>query len=196
MKKIFIVVLAIIAISPVGNAFAVPAPDPDPVDVDWTNNGTTAAYTVESNGSTTAKNSFDLLTETPWIYVKLPAYTLLDPNDKAKDTTLFSTWNIGSTPAEATANASDSYPATSTPALAFWLSPSNWSSIKQVGAWSISGIDYAFIKAGNAKQSGSFIGDGGAVSFSVTPEPISMALFGLGAGVLGLAGVRRKKKIL
>lgn len=31
---------------------------------------------------------------------------------------------------------------------------------------------------------------------TVTPEPVSMALFGLGAGVLGLAGARRRKKLI
>ena len=72
--------------------------------------------------------------------------------------------------------------------LNYWQSLSNWDSIKQVGHWEV--------KAFWNNPSGSYGNEAFCFTVNgptVTPEPVSMALFGLGAGALGLTRLRRKK---
>jgi len=72
----------------------------------------------------------------------------------------------------------------------FRLTPPDWNTVKQPGLWTLNGffdvfadVDHSLFKSGSDTY-----------SFTVTPEPVSMALFGLGAGALGLASRFRKKK--
>lgn len=133
-------------------------------------------YTVDSIGSTVEKNTFSL-SETPFLFVKLP------PVNNERYGEVFTNWIFGS-------SVQDS--ANTTGILGqekFWLSPLNWSSIAQPGTWLIDG-SYFIIKESNdsLKKFGNT-----SYNFTVTPEPISMMLFGLGGAVLGLVGLRRKK---
>ncbi len=190
MKKIVAVSLAILALHS-SQAFAA---------VNWTNDATHAAFTVDGNGSTTAKTNFGW-DETPWLYVLLPGYSTDSPSLKANTTLLQDKWNFGDrTAVDGNANTSEAYGATQTVSgdkLDFWVSPTNWTTIRQAGSWEIYDIFYQFKNGANLRQEGAFTGNSGIVNFTVngptvTPEPVSMALFGIGAGALGLKRFRRK----
>ena len=59
----------------------------------------------------------------------------------------------------------------------FWLIPIDWNSIKAVGDWTIFGTyqyNYFCVPVQQGSQK---------TTMTVTPEPVSMALFGLGADV-------------
>ena len=178
--------------------------------VNWTNDATHAAYTVDSEGSTTSKSSFGW-DETPWLYVKIPSYPSTSVTARSNRTYLSDNWNFGDRGSvEARLTSAKIYPLTPTvtgDGLDFWVSPLNWTSIRQAGAWEIYDINYKFerrvpgIRGAtiiSILQQGDFIGDSGIVNFSVgspvvTPEPASMSLFGLGAGVLALSKRRKLK---
>lgn len=164
MKKILIILAGLMFIAPL--AFAAP------VQEDFRK-----FYTVDSIGSIVEKNTFSL-SETPYLFVKLP------PVNNERYGEVFTNWIFG---ASVLGNANE------TGVLGqekFWLSPLNWNSITQPGTWLIDG-GYFIIKQSNdsLKKFGN-----ASYNFTVTPEPISMTLFGLGASVLGLSGLRKRKK--
>jgi hypothetical protein len=193
MKKMIMIAMAMLFLAT--PAFAATT------TVNWVDDATHEAYTVGSYGSTAPQSDFTR-NETPWLYVKLPSYTLTGGNNKVDDLYLRDKWNFGTrTIVDATLSGiptGGTFSSTLTPPTEYWVSPTNWSTDpsfhNQVGTWEIYDIFYQFRRSGTEKQEGSFTGNGGVVNFNVVPEPVSMVLFGLGAGVLGLAQLRRKKK--
>lgn len=125
-------------------------------------------YTVDSNGSTTPKSVFGP-DETPWLYMHLSG---LDSGVQS----VGASWWIDS---ESNAHFEGTNPSTSSE---YWFSPSNWDTIIKTGAWTINAAYYA--------SDSKF--DMGQTSFTVTPEPLSVSLFLLGAGALAL----RRRKIV
>ena len=124
-------------------------------------------YTTDSNGSTTAKSTFSL-NETPWLYVKV--------SDAVKNIT--STWWN-----DPNGNSYDASLPGST-ATTKWLTLSDWNTVKTPGNWDINGS--VFYRNGVCETA--------ATKFTVTPEPISTALFLLGGATLGLGAYRKRKQ--
>lgn len=118
-------------------------------------------YTVSSSGSTIEKSDFRYDNETPFLYVKLS-----DPGLSFKA----AWWNDPS---------SDSYFTSEGPSAnqETWLSLSNWDSVKEHGLWTING---SFLSAGAPLDSGT-----ASYQFTVSPEPVSSALFIIGGLALG-----------
>ncbi|MFH0985867.1 MAG: PEP-CTERM sorting domain-containing protein [Candidatus Omnitrophota bacterium] len=117
-------------------------------------------------------------------------YSLFDEVDTSRTLNLTRVWKYGT---ETIATQQESYfdgdgTDYGSGSLEIWKGLDNWtgvSGVRKAGDWTVNtewgynGSDYTeFAKS----------------SFTVTPEPVSMVLFGLGAGVLGLAQFRRKKK--
>ena len=125
-----------------------------------------STYTVGSSGSTTAKTTFGL-NETPFLYMKLP-------DDKVNFASSF--WH-----------APDSmvYFASQGPGSTAerWISLTSWDTVKKVGDWSID--SNVFYSSGVTATS--------AASFTVTPEPLSTALFLVGGVPIALNLYRRRK---
>ena len=172
MKKILIAVFASLVISSPVNA----AVEVDPISF----------YTVADSVSTALKNTF-VLGETPWLYVHIPDQY----NGNSNWTPIVaSLWNHGWTFGfdQVTGAKGD---------REFHLSLDNWGNKEKLGTWTINGgyaywNDNCLIRQyGDERTTFTVVAQGPG---TVTPEPISMALFGLGAGVLGLAGARRKRK--
>lgn len=112
--------------------------------------------------------------ETPFVYLRLKDI------DKKEDLNISYVWTHGSD--SYTQNESYSHIAS----LKNWQDLDIWNSVRATGLWTVS-------------TSWGYLGKGCDLitrtsTFSVTPEPFSMVLFGLGAGVLGLAKLRRKKQ--
>lgn len=157
-----------------------------------------AFYTVDSNGSTTQKTEFDINGSAPWLYADLVGSTGIETGD-------FGPWlGFGWKPV----GAAGDYPIgiqgpPSTDKI--WLAPSEieWDSKKALGDWQIdsyiSGIDAIIIYGVGVGTIYSFQGESAYFSVTngvtVTPEPASMALFGLGAGALALTRRRKKTKV-
>ncbi len=160
-----IISLFVLTILFVPAAFAVPAESNFP-----------QFKTVDADGSTTVKNEFGW-DETPWVY------GLTDAVSANRHAHVQTEWYFNSS-LLGTAN-EDGPNQQNT----FWFTPLNWNSIKQAGVWTVKGyfqVDdapHTLFKSGADQH-----------TFTVTPEPISMALFGLGAGALGLKRMRRKKQ--
>jgi hypothetical protein len=174
MKKILFVVFAftlILSVSPAG----ADAP-PDFIDI----------YTVDADGSTAAKSSYDI-SQTPWLYLHIPGQY-----NAGTDWTpiVGANWSLNSDPNHFSITMKSGVKTTD---REFWLTPLNWNSIKSLGDWSIYAGYVYFNSTFTPQQTSSGIQNG--ATLTITPEPISMALFGLGAGVLGLAGFRRRKKL-
>lgn len=167
----------------------------------------TVADTYSENGSATLDDVFNTSNgENPWLKLVLPTDITSYTNWANRDGKVDTTWYYGSTKMfDINENPSGAAKAKDT----FWLSPSVgtlkngpntvlWDNLKlNYGAWHIDAT-YEWNLGGGNKIKGD-----ASIPFSltnvtastVTPEPISMALFGLGAGVLGLAGIRRKKSL-
>lgn len=130
----------------------------------------TDLYTVGSDGSTIQKTTFGL-DETPWLYMHLP--------DLGGSLAAEATWW--------TAPDSSSYYAGTAPSgnQDVWITPSGWDSVKQTGTWNIDAL--YFTSAGKLES--------GQANFTVTPEPVSVTLFLLGAGGMLLQRSKRKKLV-
>jgi hypothetical protein len=125
-------------------------------------------YTVGSSGSTAAKDTFGF-DETPFLYMKLP-------EDDFNFASSF--WHA---PSSSTHFASDG-PSTTGER---WISLTDWNNVKEVGDWTID--SNVFYSNGAAATS--------VASFTVTPEPLAMALFFVG-GVPIAANLYHKRKKL
>jgi hypothetical protein len=141
------------------------------------------AYTVASDNSTTEVTSFDIDGAAPWLYLRLPASPHASGNSSVD-----SHWFFNPEVSEQFASGD---PGDTDLQRDFWL-PSDlvWDSNKAVGDWH---IDASFFWNGPGTGANDVIGNQ-TVNFTVTPEPVSVALFGMGAGALGLTRLRRKKK--
>ena len=129
--------------------------------------------TFENN--THKETTFELKDETPFVYLRLKHL------DKKEDLSINYVWTHGTDTYKQTETYSD------IASLKNWQSLDIWNSVRAVGDWTVI-------------TSWGYLGKGCDMitktsRFSVvTPEPVSMILFGLGAGVLGLSRLRRKKK--
>lgn len=184
MKKTIAIAIAILALATPAFATA-----PQDLTQDFSN----YAYTVTGNSSTTAQPDYNV-GDTVWLYLGVPDASPSISGWVPSKTNLTSTWidpSSVSTPVNFTGGAG-----TYNTADQYWLS---LGPVTAAGVWTINNISYQFMPGtGGQKQHGIYTGS--AVNFNVnaptvTPEPISMALFGLGASVLGLAGVRRRKTV-
>lgn len=125
-----------------------------------------------SNTSATQVSSYDI-SKTPYLYVRLSS---------AADVSLFSFWgNSGDMHATFTSN-----PSTGSQ-QDFFLTPADWSTVKSTGNWDVFG---QYIT-----QQGEICPDCAYTSFVVTPEPMSMVLYGMGGLPLALRFVRRRKVV-
>lgn len=128
--------------------------------------GFDALYTTDDDKSTVAKTTFDW-DELPWLYLNVSGAA-------GKLLTASSTWTSpGGTPYVAGDELMGSK---------MWLAfVSDWSSIRATGVWN---IDANYSYSGGSGT--------GSTTFTVTPEPLSSALFLFGGLVLA-AGYRKKK---
>jgi len=134
-----------------------------------------AIFTTDSYGSTTPKTSFGW-NETPWLYVKLTSAAL----------NVTSSWwlnpSLNPLASVIESGARDE----------FWLTPvdqygnSIWDSIKALGTWTIN-AEAHFATIPMDKNTGSTI-------FTVTPEPVSSALFLIGGAALAGSKLYRSNR--
>jgi len=158
---------------------------------------------VTGNGSTTTQPSdptylpsdphfglskyFNYETDDPWLYLKLPA---APTSGSPTHSSILTKWYYIDPVLGAVHKEDISGGANDLTTLDFWFTPADWDTIKIKGEWKVDAT-YNWLNNGNAvKRTGT-----GSVHF-LTPEPVSMSLFGLGAGVLGLTRLRKKKKSL
>ena len=123
---------------------------------------------VGSDGSSTVKTIFGF-DETPFLHLHLPSNAL-------NFTTSF--WNAPSSASYFTSHG----PSTDQDV---WFSLVNWNTIREKGLWNVN-AGVLFAQGGSASDQ---------TSFTVTPEPMSAALFVVGGLTLALAS-RRKKNAL
>jgi len=130
---------------------------------------------VGSSGSTVEQTVFGW-DETPYLYVKLPRVGVYADIE----TDWFSP--------EASSYEADK--AVVLPGIlgskSQWISLSNWNDVKQVGTWNVSGA-YEYLLPCSTGE--------GVASFVVTPEPVSLLLYGLGGLPLAAHLTRRKKTV-
>ena len=140
-------------------------------------------FTVDSDGSTTEKDTF-ALSETPWAFGHVPG---VGANRHAAVQTdwFFNSVLMGEADLTGGSGVND-----------FWATPLNWDSIKQAGDWTLKGFfqvhedsDNSIFRTGNNTYFFTV-----APAPTVTPEPVSVALFGLGAGALGIHSRLRKRQ--
>lgn len=152
-----------------------------------------AIYTVSSNGSTDSVTDFNIDGPAPWLYVDLLGPLGQSSNDLGPFIT------AGWVPNGAADYAFFQF-VDSANGDKFWLAPTltEWDSKKALGDWHIDSFLTNFVgtfaENGGIGVGNFFTTQGDTVNFTVTPEPASMALFGLGAGALGLTRLRRKKR--
>ncbi|MFH0985864.1 MAG: PEP-CTERM sorting domain-containing protein [Candidatus Omnitrophota bacterium] len=191
---LFVVTVTLSVMSSAAYAASLKSPQA-PKPIDYTADFT-SADTYQDNGSTTLEDHFNTsLGESPWLKLVLSGDNdYEDWNSPSRNSSVTTDWFFGDTKMFSinTNGGSDKTKDT------YWLSPSTdllqgtgltWNDLKNnYGAWHIN-ASYEWKFAGNTVT-----GTANNIPFTMTPEPISMVLFGLGAGVLGLAQVRRKKK--
>jgi hypothetical protein len=134
-------------------------------------------FSVDADGSQTKKNSFSE-TETPW------AFGQFDGVGANRYANFQTDWYFNSSllgEADRTGGNGEH---------SLWATPSNWSSIKKEGKWTILG----FFQVRNSSDDSIFKTGSNSHSFTVTPEPASFALFAFGAGALGFMRRRSSKK--
>ncbi len=161
------------------------------VEMDFIDNFTTSdSFNTGSGpanpfGNPQPKNSFDL-SENPYLYLETPQNNFADPF--ALNATTLSKWYFGGAEKYSVGGPGDLNQ------NEFFFTPNNWDSIKQVGLWTIDSSYelHPLLNPGELTAFGGSVATFSVTSPTVTPEPISMALFGLGAGVLALT--RRRKK--
>lgn len=137
-------------------------------------------HTTADNSSTTLKDTFTT-SETPWLYVDVPAR----PDSGSKKLTIDALWFYGlEAAARGTSTFNDGNTADDTQ---FLQAPLTWSTITQAGDWRVDAV-YTWKNGNTINRTGT-----GSFNFTVTPEPVSMALFGMGAGALGLTSLRRRR---
>ena len=193
-KILFVLFVATVSLGSLSAAaYAVPKETPTPIayTADFI-----SADTYQSNGSTMLDDSFNTsLGESPWLKLVLPGNNGYEDWDSpSRNSSVSTDWYFGDTKMFSinTNGGSDKTKDT------YWLSPSadqlqgsslSWNDLKtNYGAWHID-ASYEWKFSGNTVT-----GSVKNIPFTLTPEPVSMVLFGLGAGVLGLAQIRRKKK--
>ena len=126
------------------------------------------------NLSETAKTQFGW-DETPYLFLWLPIV------DATKTLNITNIWKFGNTVVD-TQNLTSSI----TP-LKDWFTLSDWLTERQVGDWSVTttwGYDDSKYKICCQET-----------KFTITPEPISAALFLIGAGFFGASRFRKNKNI-
>lgn len=135
---------------------------------------------VGSNTSKVLQSSFNLA-ETPYLYYKLSPNTV--------GSKVFSFWlsplSNTSLATEITSIAPD-IDAPFDPVSQGWVSLANWGSIpdsEKIGNWNITGY----------LKTGSIYADCVTTSFTVTPEPMSMILYGIGGLPIAATLFRRRK---
>ena len=160
------------------------------VEVDFIDNFTTAESAnthqtpADPFANPTFQNVFDL-SETPYLYLETPARDF--PNPISYQSTIFSKWYFNSVEKYSTNGPGDLNQ------NEFFFTPPNWDTIKEPGLWAIDS-SYELRPLFNPSELTAFGGsstDFTVTGPTVTPEPVSMALFGLGAGALALS--RRKR---
>jgi len=128
---------------------------------------------VGSAGSTVEKTTFDW-NETPYLYVKLPrigVYADINTDWLSPDTSIFESNKSVVLPGILDSKSQ-------------WISLEDWNDVKQIGTWTVSGT-YGYLLP---CASGS-----GTASFVVTPEPVSLLLYGLGGLPIAAHLIRRRK---
>jgi len=126
-----------------------------------------AIYTVGFNGSTTLEDSFDW-NEQPWLYLDLPYSGL---------TYTISWWNP-----DGTDTYYDNFILLSGSSDKVWHTLDDWLDKRQLGYWNV-----------RADYSSHYGAGSGETGFTVTPEPVSSALFLIGG--VSLAAFRYRKRV-
>ncbi len=121
---------------------------------------------VGSFGSTVEKTVFDINDPSPYLYMKLPVEGVSFTGSFWRDP-----------------DAATFYKSTIGTAQDRWITLSDWAGIKKVGQWEVnSNFFYTNGDAGFA-----------TASFTVTPEPMAMALFLIGGAPIAVNLYRKKK---
>lgn len=141
--------------------------------------------TASGSPDTTSVTTFDINGPAPWLYLLLPTNSTTGRNSSVT-----ANWFYGT---EIAARFSTNDAGTTDTQSAFWESPSvgTWDTFKEVGDWHIN-ANYLWVIPGSGASNDFKSQNDKVLNFSVTPEPASMALFGLGAGALALT--RRRKR--
>ncbi|MFH0753877.1 MAG: PEP-CTERM sorting domain-containing protein [Candidatus Omnitrophota bacterium] len=126
---------------------------------------------VGSDTSTVTQNTFNL-SETPYLYFTIAP---------AADGSIGGFW-------VSPANDSHSYDLTITKneGTAYWLTVNDWSTVKEIGNWTVSGTYFGDTGSGYS-----------TTNFQVvTPEPAAVALYAIGGIPLAFMFFRRRKDAL
>jgi hypothetical protein len=136
-----------------------------------------ASDPIDGNRDNAVQQTYDYTTETPYLYVHLTSaateiYAWLSPTSAS----------FSDIPTELTQVASSG--------LSRWFSLTNWSTVKEMGQWTVTGSQFGGTVTDNLA---SCQGSCAATSFVVTPEPMSMILFGMGGLPIAAHLLRRRK---
>jgi hypothetical protein len=122
------------------------------------------------------------LDQTPYLYLKLPENT--QPLNAFLESFRNLDWSLSLWEPESGGQSGATLAIGSD--TEYWLSPSNWDSIKKVGSWDVQGTYHYFLGGLHGK---------GQTLFSVAPEPISSILFLFGGAPLATAYIRKRKRL-